>query len=105
MNQHRPSKPKPIQQTSQESGTLQSLRRRLAASQARLKVVQSLLPPSLGSQLLPGGYCPETGSWAIVCPSHAGASKLRHFIPDMQNALARADLYTRELRITVQTRR
>lgn len=98
------STPEPIQQISRQSSTLQTLRNRLAASQARLAVVQSLLPESLGNQLLPGGYCPETGRWAIVCPSHAGASKLRHFIPDMQAALAQADLDTRELRITVQTR-
>lgn len=93
---------KPIQDITDANETLWTLRHRLQQSVTRLEAAKTAVPAMMHTHMAPGGYYPETGKWVIMVNHHALASKLRLFVPAIQEELVRQRLATTEIQIKVR---
>ena len=69
-----------------DHGSLASLLARLAQSEARWAAVRPLLAAELAAAARPGPLDDE--AWVILADHAAAAAKLRHSLPDIEQALA-----------------
>lgn len=75
----------PIRAAMDQSAPLAQLARRLKESNARFETVRDRLPPGLRTQVKPGPVDDE--GWSLLVANAAGAAKLRHLLPLLQQAL------------------
>jgi hypothetical protein len=83
--------------------TLASLMQRLRASQARLTVIEPLLPPALRAHVRAGAL--DDTVWLLLADNAAAAAKLRQLAPELQTGLAAAGFALPPLRIKVSPAR
>ncbi len=81
------------------SAPLQSLGARLRASEARLAAVRPRLPPALAPHVRAGPF--DDAGWSILARNAGVAAKLRHLLPDLEQALVDAGLSVPAIRIRV----
>ncbi len=79
---------------------LDSLMKRLQASEACLAVVRAHLPPAMASQVKAGGWDEE--GWTLLAPNSAVSAKLRQLQPRLMDALAAQGLKVNAIRVKVQ---
>jgi hypothetical protein len=83
--------------------TLARLLQRLHASRERFEVIGPLLPEALRGEVRPGSL-DEDGSWTLLVPHGAAASKLRQLVPELQQALRARGLDSDPVRVRVRAR-
>jgi len=86
-------------QAAEASPTLAQLAQRAQASQARLSLVRSSLPPGLRTQVKAGPL--QEGQWCLLAPTPAAAAKLRQCVPAMLALLGSHGQGVTDIRIKV----
>jgi hypothetical protein len=92
--------PVSLQRALAASDSLSGLAQRMSESQRRLEAVLPLLPAGLARELRPGPIDEE--GWSVLVSNAAVASKLRHLLPRLNEALTAPSF--RELPIRVRVR-
>lgn len=87
-------------QASQEAPTLSRLMDLSNESVARLKAIQTLLPPTLRSGLQAGPI--EGDSWCLLVPNNAVAAKMRQLLPALLAHLRSKGWEVNAIRLKVQ---
>ena len=77
--------PLPMARALDQSSALGSLTLRLAQSQQRLQVAQSVVAPGLAPHFKAGPL--DDTAWVILVPNAAVAAKLRQWLPHIRDAL------------------
>lgn len=86
-------------QATEDSPTLAGLLTRVRESQARLKAIQPLVPPTMFASLQAGPL--EEGSWCLLVKGNAVAAKLRQMVPMLLDHLRSRGLETTTIRIKI----
>ncbi|MGN1056443.1 MAG: DciA family protein [Comamonas sp.] len=71
-----------LEQAAQSSPALSNLVEQARAANARLKTIESLLPPGLAPHIQAGPL--EGDTWLLLVKNSAAASKLRHLLPALE---------------------
>lgn len=87
-------------QASQEAPTLSRLMDLSNESVARLKAIQTLLPPTLRGGLQAGPI--EGDSWCLLVPNNAVAAKMRQLLPALLAHLRSKGWEVNAIRLKVQ---
>jgi hypothetical protein len=87
-------------QASQDAPTLSRLMDLSNESVARLKAIQTLLPPALRSGLQAGPI--EGDSWCLLVPNNAVAAKMRQMLPALLAHLRSKGWEVNAIRLKVQ---
>ena len=87
-------------QATQGSPVLASLVELTRDSQARLVVIQPILPAHLRHAVLAGPI--EGSAWCLLANSTAAAAKIRQLVPSLLAALAARGWDVQTIRVTVQ---
>jgi hypothetical protein len=97
-----PSVPAPVRldRALADNTSLAGLSQRLRESQQRFEAIAPLLPEPLARELRPGPIDDE--GWSVLVSNAAGAAKLRHLLPRLDEALKARSF--RELPIRVRVR-
>lgn len=82
--------------------SLLHLSQMVAASAARLKVIQSVLPKPMQGVVQSGGL--EDGCWCLLAPNNAVAAKLRQLSPSLLEVLHARGHAVEKLRIKIVSR-
>lgn len=91
--------PVTLLQAAEASPTLAQLAQRAQASQARLALVRSSLPPALRTQIKAGPL--QGGQWCLLAPTPAAAAKLRQCVPALLAQLGSHGQGVESIRIKV----
>ena len=87
-------------QASQKNPNLAKLLARQKESQDRLLTIQSLIPPSLLTDLQSGPI--EDGIWCLLVANNTTAAKLRQLLPTFEAQLRVQHLEVKSIRLKVQ---
>ena len=90
-------------QASQDSPTLARLTELARESAARLKAVESLIPPALFSAIQAGPI--EGPVWCLLLNNNAAAAKIRQLLPALQSHLRVKGWEVNSIRLKVQVNR
>ena len=93
----------PLADALRGSEPLARLAERLRESKQRFACIESLLPPALAGQALPGPV--DAHGWTLLAVSPAAAAKLRQLVPQFEAQLAADGHLSLPIRIKVQPRR
>lgn len=86
----------------QGAPTLSHLSQMAAASAARLKLIQAVLPKPMQGVVQSGGL--EDGCWCLLVPNNAVAAKLRQLSPSLLEVLHARGHAVEKLRIKIMSR-
>ena len=78
----------PLSTALSRSEPLSVLLKRLRESQARLAVIEPLLPASLRAAVTAGPL--DDSAWVVLAANAAAAAKMRQLVPELQAALVAA---------------
>jgi hypothetical protein len=89
----------PLADALRGSEPLAHLAERLKESKQRFACIESLLPPALAGQALPGPV--DAQGWTLLAVSPAAAAKLRQLVPVFEVRLTQGGFARLEIRIHV----
>ncbi len=89
-----------MRQALDRSEPLARLSQRLLESRQRFECIATLLPEPLRQQVQAGPVDAE--AWALLAANGAVAAKLRHMVPALEGALARAGWPVLPIRVRVR---
>ena len=85
-----------------QSDTLSGMLHQHSRSQLYLRSIETLLPPGLIDQLLPGPL--EDGVWCVLVKHNAAAAKLRQLLPALSAHLRTKGHDVQQVRIKLMSR-
>lgn len=100
---NRRQRPFTLMQASQDSPTLARLIELTGDSVARLKAVESLIPPSLRHAVKAGPI--EGPVWCLILDNNAAAAKIRQLLPSLESHLRTKGWDVTSIRLKVQITR
>jgi hypothetical protein len=95
--------PVPLLQATQETPALARLMELSQDSTARLKAIESLIPPSLRPCVQAGPI--DGANWCLILDNNAVASKIRQILPALESHLRVKGWEINSIRLKVQIRR
>ena len=90
----------PLADALRGSEPLARLAERMRESKQRFACIESLLPPALAGQALPGPV--DAHGWTLLAVSQAAAAKLRQLVPQIEAKLGQVGLPALPIRVKVQ---